>query len=232
MILVAATNAPAGEGFLSKIPEPGTWVKYHRTQKNSTGGQVRREFSGTVTVRFLDAVTEGTVHCRWVEFDLELIEQSNNQRSREIEKYLVPVSALAAEMDPAPNVVRGWTKYGDKETKPTKTLPDFLTAVYLSPPFVEPKTQSVRRTFDYQRGQLISLEQVSGRTTTNAGKSKTVLIRHEINLQKDVPNGAAGVRHEIEIRFKDSGGLDQSVIMDHNVVDFGTGAVSSLPENN
>ena len=78
----------------------------------------------------------------------------------------------------------------------------------------------------------MSLEQVSGRTTTNAGKTKKVLIRHEINLEKDVPNGAAGVRYEIEIRFKDSGVLTQSVVMDHSVVDFGTGAVSSLPENN
>ena len=191
MIFIATTSALAGEGLLLQVPAPGTWVKYHRNQKNSKDGQVIADFSGTLTVRFLNEVSDKDVQCCWIEFDLEMTETNKNSRYREIIKYLVPVSSLKGETDPAPNVVRGWIKDDESETTPTGPLPDFLTATALSPPLADRKKRDVRRTFDYQRGQLISLEQVSGTTITNATNSPKVLIRHEINLQKDVPNGAA-----------------------------------------
>ena len=46
------------------------------------------------------------------------------------------------------------------------------------------------------------------------------------------PTVAAGVCYDIELRRRDNDVLIQSVVMDHSVVDFGAGAVSSLPENN
>lgn len=230
LFATAYVSASAGEGFLAKIPEPGTWVKYHRSQTNSRHGQVTQEFSGSLVVRFLNEVSDKDVPCRWIEFELELI-PTQGARIREINKYLVPVAALNADVDLAPKVVRAWSKQDDSEATGIESLPDFLTAVDLTPPLSDRKTRAERHSFDYQRGQLISLEQVSGTSITNAEKSPKVVIRHEINLQKYVPNGAAGVRFDIEIRRRDNDGLIQNVIMEHSVVDFGTDAASSLPES-
>ena len=80
MIFIATTSALAGEGFLSQIPVPGTWVKYHRTQKNSRDGQVTADFSGTLTVRFLNEVSDKDIPCRWIEFDLEMVETRSEER--------------------------------------------------------------------------------------------------------------------------------------------------------
>ena len=232
MILMAATGASAGEGFLAQIPEPGTWVKYHRTQKNSREGQVIEDFSGSFTVRFLNETSDKDIPCRWIEFELEMGEAKRDRRDREVSKYLVPAACLKENVELASKVVRGWSKQGERDAEPLESLPHFLTAVDLTPPLMERQTHAVHRMFAYQRGQLISEEHVSGMTITNAARAPKVVIRHEICLQKDVPNGAAGVRYDIELRRRDNDGVLQSVVMDHSVVDFGTGAMSSLLDNN
>lgn len=230
VIFGIAIGVSAGEGFLSELPKPGTWVKYHRTQQTRRGGDVVADFTGTFTVRFLDEVVENNKKCRWIEFDLDMDDRGNG-RYREICKYLVPVESLTDnKSDPAASVIRGWRKDGDNDVYAIDVGWDFMIAACLSPPLTDVETKDAAEVFEYQDGRLRSDEARSGMTTTLSNKAK-VVIRHTIHPHADVPNGAAGVRYDLELRVKTTNELLQTVTMDHRVVDFGTGAVSSLPNS-
>jgi hypothetical protein len=57
--LTCAASLAAGEGFLTKWPKSGTWVKYAVTQEVTRRGVSDTPQAGELTVRFLEADPEG-----------------------------------------------------------------------------------------------------------------------------------------------------------------------------
>jgi hypothetical protein len=224
--LISAASLAAGEGFLTKWPESGTWVKYAVTQEMTRRGVPDKPQAGEPTVRFLEADAEDGAPCRWLELDLELAYSNGESRNRETIKYLLPLKALNGSGDPGLAVLRGWVRdRPEGDVKRIEQIPDFLDAWQLTPPLKDRKLSEAPREIDYQRGKLSVTHKVEGETEWRK-LNHVVRVHHEHWLHTDVPNGLAAARLETRMSYPDE--VRYVIITNYALTDFGTGASSAL----
>ena len=117
-VAALCTLTPAllhADGLLYQLPKDGMWVEYDLTQVKI--GPDGREFMGTGLFRMssVGAAVENGEKCRWIEMDFQLKEGEREERV--IAKVLIPEKHLQAGQKPVDNIVRGWIKRGNRETK-------------------------------------------------------------------------------------------------------------------
>ncbi|HUQ67982.1 MAG TPA: hypothetical protein VM165_00575 [Planctomycetaceae bacterium] len=224
-----ATSLSAGEGFLTKLPEPGTWVKYAVTQDMTRRGVPDQPQAGELTVRFLEADAEAGEACRWLEVDLEIAHTDGTGRDRETTKYLLPVKVLTGSSDPGSAVLCAWLRQGrDAEIQRKVELPDFLDAWQLTPPLADRQQRESPRSIAYQRGTLSADRQVRGHTEWRKA-NQVVRVQHEHWPHPDIPNGLAAARLETKISYPDV--VRYVIITNYTLMDFGTGTTTALPHH-
>lgn len=224
-------RSAAGEGLLTRLPENGTWVSYTISQEQKrTDPQDVIRHSGTLTVRFLGADPEQSKPCRWFETEGEYVNPTGDATQRETAKSLIPEIALTGQSDPGASVIRCWYRSGQEEPPMQRDpAPEFLDAWHLTPPLTEREIRRSPRAFSFQSGRLDVEEQIHGHTEWRSGRGMVVRVRHQHWPHSDVPNGMAGMRLETEIIIR--GESKNSITTEYLLKDFGTGAVSGLPNH-
>lgn len=236
---VAANPAPShADGLIDRLPEDGSWVRYHMTMTGSL--PVEMDAAGTLTIKSVGEASEGERKCRWLEIEFEA--EMMGRKEHVVFKLLVPEANFEKKKgkepkpaDPTGEFVRAWFRESGGEIK--EVTPDDPQAhglsIFLGGPLKNRAKLDEPRTVQYQKGQL----------TCKAAYTGDLQIRHvgapvgftqEIKAtcwpHEKVPSGTAASR--IEAVMKRDGMEQARFEIEFILEDFGTGAKSELPDHN
>lgn len=249
-IAAIGTSCLAGihaEGPTPPVPDVGAWATYYVVHRDAQDAE--RNF--TLTVRYVDRVTEGGVACRWVEFEAVPTKAEDMQRFHNTWKLLIPESSLTTDSNPVRRGVRAWARTGDMPADRLDLLFEGhafeIADIYVGPYLLflpgartAAATIAEPRTVEYQRGQLRCESAQKGEY--KSGYHSTVDYHldwradYSVWLAQDVPCGFASAKFKWSMKVV---GDDNEVRRSANrhseelwLLDFGTGAKTALPDCN
>lgn len=245
--LVASPAATSAEDERSSAPEVGAWVKYYIVSVDS-GAQ---EWNNTLTIRYLDRVTENGETCRWIEFDGVPPRAPSADRPF-IWKVLIPESRISTDANPIRHSLRLWVKADDmlpERLEVTAQVRAFEVADIFIGPYLTflPATQQhasvveLPRTVEYQDGRLQCESACAG--SHKAGYHSSVgdyridwTIDQTLWLHDQLRQGFASAKLKWTMRIIGDDGIVRETQLRNSqelwVLDFGTGAKSALPDCN
>ncbi|MCH7686308.1 MAG: hypothetical protein IH899_06465 [Planctomycetes bacterium] len=234
LIVICLPNSETrANGLIQKLPQDGSWVRYH-TRINIEKPQ-KTEFTGTLTIRSVGRKTVNNEPCRWIEFDMTM--NIENRTERTISKILVPEKLFKSEKSVSPKVIRGWIKRNDadpKEETDTEKLSSDEFAAFLPDPSRKVKTVKVKKTVDYQKGQLTVESAITGSVKLPVPENAKIKIESTFDFtmwsHEKVPFGTAEAKWEFSSKLEDQ--LLSKGTVTLTLEDFGTGAKSALPDHN
>lgn len=226
--LSVASFAVAG-GVIQQVPEDGTWVRYHVAWKISGDLVNQRHGTGTWVVRLVGTkVVNNNVRCRWIEFEERLsVDGGGDAGEPTVEKFLVPEPSLRPGGNPLNDVIRFWVSSKDESPEKFEGPWSGIAEAVFLPTSKKMENRLEPRVVDYQRGKLATGPGVveQARATDRGGREAT--IDSHIWTHPDVPTGTAAARIDLTIPIDAQ--LRWHWVRELTVLDFGTGAVSSLP---
>jgi hypothetical protein len=230
-----------GSDDANALPADGAWVRY-RTASKSADGMI--DYAGELTIRVVGRKMDRVGPCRWVE--LQFVGNEIEKDAKSIYKLLIPERALLKESKPWQHVVRAWVKYDDGDV--AELAPAFLNggdpngSIVLSDELLfwpgvlqQAKKTAKPVTVEFRQARLNIPEGFAGQhvgefpsLTSDAKRVDTT--EFQMWFHRDVPFGFAFAR--MQTKSVGGDGPDfPSLTTEYSVVDTGSDAKSSLPEN-
>lgn len=226
---LSAASLAQAEGVIQRVPEDGTWVRYHVAWKISGDLVNQRQGTGTWTIRLVGTRTVNDIRCRWIEFEERLsVDGASDAGEPTVEKFLVPEHSLQPGGNPLNDVIRFWV--GSKDGTPEKLegpWSGIAESVFL--PASKRMEQGLEpRIVEYQRGKLETGPGLIEQAHPTDRRGRQATIDYHLWKHPEVPIGTAAARIELTIPIDAE--LRWRWVRELTVLDFGTGAKSSLPE--
>ena len=229
-----------------RLSDDASWVRYHVKIRDYDGTELAKK----VTISSVGRRTENGRQNRWLEFKEE---DTDGQRSKQIEviKVSIPERELLSAEKPLLHVVRFSYKTSIGKVNLVNELSDKdqndRFNIHLGPymlffpgPLQQTRKLGETKTIDYQMGRLTCDVGVTGRHTSGY-RSTTVeadvfwTTDYSLWLHKDVPFGFVAATMKTTKGVRDDKGTflwgPQSKTSEYFLEDAGTGAKSSLQEN-
>ena len=215
---------------INALPEDGSWVAYHLTQHADRNGQINDNIAGTLKIKSVGREEVDGVSCRWIEF--EFAPENPAEVEKEwVVKDLIPESEIGFGKDTLHNILKGWSRNSRKEIQPRDAFPSFVDHREYPGNWESEDCEKPASVFKYQQGELALDPPIAGHSQYKNDrlfiKTHNTLWRHS-----DVPFGTVKVQQRMEMRTAEDEPVFKSYIRELELIDFGKGAKSALPNSN
>ena len=224
-----------------RLHEDGWWVRYASITKQEFNGQVQ-EYTCKSTYSLVGTVKEDGETCRWIE--LNSVCTFGEKEHAVISKYLVPEKDLLEHEQPLDKLTRGWTKANKMDVRAVKVgqgIHPGNTSLGIFPGMWQ-KAERVKkvRVVDYQHGRLTIAEartlkvtmpvQNVNRPFTGKTQNEESVTEYMVWFDQTLPSVYAAAKIQTKRIVNDQ----LEALTEHDIVieDYGTGAMSKLPDNN
>jgi hypothetical protein len=212
------------------LPEDGTWAKYHFHQHNDRDGAITNEQTGVLIVKSVGREQAKGVDCRWIEFEFQS-ESDETGQANWIAKDLIPEEEIGFGKQTVDHFVRGWEKNGDAPAKGRSEFPSFADHLGYPSAWNPLQTKEKESRFNYQKGELQLAAPTEG-TTSFKDRRLNILTHNIIWRSAESPFGMVRLKQQMQFRSADDEIFFRTVVRDLELIDFGSGAKSALPNSN
>ena len=224
-----------------RLHEDGWWVRYASITKQEFNGQVQ-EYTCKSTYSLVGTVTEDGETCRWIE--LNTVCKFGEKEHAVISKYLVPEKDLLEHEKPIDKLKRGWVKVNKMDVHAVKAGQEIRPGNWKLSIFPGMWRNAERvkkeRVVDYQQGRLTIAEAktlkltIPVSTVNRPFTQKTEDRKNVVEYTAWFDQMIAPVYVAAKIQTKRYANDKLLDTAEHNIVieDYGTGAMSKLPDNN
>uniref|UniRef100_A0A7C2NW53 DUF3108 domain-containing protein n=1 Tax=Schlesneria paludicola TaxID=360056 RepID=A0A7C2NW53_9PLAN len=219
---LALCASAAADLFVHKDPDDGAWARFHWNERWNDGEENVLQF----TFKAVGTKTVDDRRCRWIEVNIQTPESVRRGVASSF-KLLIPGQELKGDGDVIDSAVEVWRKPFDGDAARFDDLKDnprlYLFFFPLLPGRMRERVMlTERQKVAWQEGTL-DCSVVEGVVQEKFTYDRT-LGRCRLAVHESVPFGFASARLEIDNADGEHGVISLSLI------DFGTNAVSELPD--
>ena len=238
LVALGVTVVDLKASVINSLPADGSWAKYRLVQRDLGNKKIIFSYTGTIIVRSVGRQIVDDVRCRWVEFEFQMEELAGG-KSSEVSKQLIPEDELKLGGNAVGEIRKTWIRHNDGATVQEQELPGFADHLMIPSPFTRRPATDEATTLATKNGVLRLDRPVSGMTMFHNDKLN-IQTMNVIWTHPDVPFGTSIVHQKMQIhrKLKPMPGNDEgiktveikTVIRELELLEYGDGAVSALPD--